>query len=380
MCFSFKSQFIEKMKFRAVPALVAALATGMGLAQAGPQPALHYAAASQVGDGNAAQAWQITEIGTLGGATATATAINDGGAVVGWSQKAGAGPFGPIHPFLYQHGRLSDLGTLAGGPDSNFTAYAAGINASGTVVGNSNSATTRSQAYVYSNGVMKAIGSTISSQANAISNNGYIAGSGTAPTGNPGPRAFVYRNGSLTDLGTLGGPTSVAYAVNDSGMAAGASDFDASGITHAFLYRNGSMIDLNPFEGRYSTATGINNLGQVVGFGASASGAYHAFLYANSRAVDLHNALGATPNAQSLAQAINDAGEIVGVTYADGGSWSAFLYCQGSVTRLEALPAVKRAGWTQLNPVAINKNGDIAGTGVIRGNSRPFLLSRNGVH
>ncbi|MBK4739002.1 hypothetical protein [Noviherbaspirillum pedocola] len=366
------------MKFRAVPALVAALAGGMGLAQAGPQPALHYAATSQVGDANAAQAWRITEIPTLGGAMATATGINDGGAVVGWSQKAGAGPRGPIHPYLYQRGRLTDLGTLNGGPDSNFNAYAAGINAGGTVVGNSNSGSTRTQAFVYSNGTMTAIGSTIESQANAISNNGYIAGSGFVPSDNPGQHAFVYRNGSLTDIGTLGGPTSIAYAVNDSGMAAGASDFDASSISHAFLYRDGAMIDLNPFEGRYSAAIGMNNLGQVVGYGASASGTYHAFLYADSRAIDLHNALGAMPNAQSLAQAINDAGEIVGVTFADGGSWSAFLYCQGNVTRLEALPAVKRAGWTQLNPVAINKNGDIAGTGTIRGNSRPFLLSRNG--
>ncbi len=64
-----------------------------------------------------------------------------------------------------------------------------------------------------------------------------------------GPRsvpAAVYR---LTDLGTLGGPTSSAFHVNAAGQVVGASTTRA-GATHAFLYTDGAMKDLGTFGGQ----------------------------------------------------------------------------------------------------------------------------------
>ena len=53
---------------------------------------------------------------------------------------------------------------------------------------------------------------------------------------------------TVTDLGTLGGNSTTAYAVNASGKVVGyATTLD--GDTHAFLWENGVMQDLGTFGG-----------------------------------------------------------------------------------------------------------------------------------
>jgi probable HAF family extracellular repeat protein len=56
---------------------------------------------------------QVIDLGTLGdGYTISeALAVNDRGQVAGYSMLAG---LGPEHAFLWQHGRMRDLGTLGG--------------------------------------------------------------------------------------------------------------------------------------------------------------------------------------------------------------------------------------------------------------------------
>ena len=51
-------------------------------------------------------------------------------------------------------------------------------------------------------------------------------------------------DGSMIDLGTLGGLLSVAYGINNSGQIVGYSP-TAQGQLHAFLDSDGSMTDLN---------------------------------------------------------------------------------------------------------------------------------------
>ena len=74
-------------------------------------------------------------------------------------------------------------------------------------------------------------------------------------------RLALYR---LTDLGTLGGKTSRAYAINAAGQVVGEAA-TAAGATHAFLYADGKMTDLGTLHGGNSVAQGINRLGQIVG-------------------------------------------------------------------------------------------------------------------
>jgi probable HAF family extracellular repeat protein len=84
---------------------------------------------------------------------------------------------------------------------------------------------------------------------------------------------------SITDLGTLpGGYESIAYGINNRGQVVGYST-TASGEYHAFLWEDGEMTDLGTLGGAYSVAYGINSRGQVVGYSASASGENHAVLW-----------------------------------------------------------------------------------------------------
>src|SRR5207247_7702747 len=64
---------------------------------------------------------------------------------------------------------------------------------------------------------------------------------------------------SITDIGTLGGDSSEAAAVNSLGDVVGAATTSA-GASHAFLRRNGQMFDLGTLPGgSTSYATAIND-------------------------------------------------------------------------------------------------------------------------
>lgn len=76
----------------------------------------------------------------------------------------------------------------------------------------------------------------------------------------------------MTDLGTLGGESSIAFGINDSGEAVGVADI-ANGDDHAFIYSHGGMTDLSllaPVVAAGWTSlvvSSINNNGQMVGHG-----------------------------------------------------------------------------------------------------------------
>ena len=58
---------------------------------------------------------------------------------------------------------------------------------------------------------------------------------------------------TFTDLGTLGGNSSVAYGINDSGQVAGSSDTPPPG-SHAALWNGTTITDLGTLGGRTSIA------------------------------------------------------------------------------------------------------------------------------
>ena len=70
---------------------------------------------------------------------------------------------------------------------------------------------------------------------------------------------------TITDLGTLGGSSSVAWDVGNLSQLVGFSR-TATGATHAFLWTaGGDMEDLGTLGGPYSDARGVSDLGHVVG-------------------------------------------------------------------------------------------------------------------
>ena len=211
-----------------------------------------------------------------------ADGINDSGQI--------AGTYGTqqisFRAFLNTKGTAIDLGTLGGN-----LSVVRGINNAGQVVGvsalyNNGYPDNISHAFLYSNGVMKDLGTLagpsntgVDSEATAINDKGQVVGvSGTASN-----NAFLYSGGTMTDLGTLGGSGSTATGINESGQIVGWSMTTDDSAQHAYLYSGGTMIDLNSLIDPNSGWTlvwahAINNSGQIVGEGTNESGETHGFL------------------------------------------------------------------------------------------------------
>ena len=82
---------------------------------------------------------------------------------------------------------------------------------------------------------------------------------------NVGLHAFVYSGGMMSDLGTFGGSSSTANAINGAGQIVGYASYAGDVQQHAFLYSGGMMTDLGTLGGNTSDAYAINASGQIVG-------------------------------------------------------------------------------------------------------------------
>jgi probable HAF family extracellular repeat protein len=320
--------------------------------------------------------WAIADLGVESGFTSSyATAINNAGQVVGLSYRndGASGASAMQRIFLYADGVLRGIG-----PMGNFQADASAINDAGQIAGSAFVPDTTGipdwHAFLYSEGSLTDLGTLIgsaNSHAFDLNNSAQVVGLSAAQGGQY--HAFLYSNGSMRDLGTLGGTDSSAAAINDSGQVAGSSA-TTDGQTHAFLYSNGVMTDLGTLGAdTISYASAINNAGQVAGNSYTpGSGASSAFLYGAGRL----QALGTLGGGGSGATALNDAGDVVGWSdTGSGGEPHAFLYRDGNMLDLNTLPEVLAAGWELRYAAAINNAGQIAGRGIIGGQERAFLLS-----
>lgn len=86
-----------------------------------------------------------------------------------------------------------------------------------------------------------------------VSQSGFIVGTGQTSSGTSVHAFFRLLNGTIQDLGTLGGSNSTAYAVNDSQIAVGAAQ-NASGHYRAFIDDALGMTDLGTLGGNESVA------------------------------------------------------------------------------------------------------------------------------
>jgi probable HAF family extracellular repeat protein len=311
-----------------------------------------------------AQTYALTDLGPF-----RATGINNAGQVVGISHTAGG-----THATLWSNGSITDLGTLGG---SLSEAY--GINNAGQIVGGSYTAGDAAyRATLWSNGSINDLGSLgRNSVAYGINNEGQVVGrSGVA--NDTASRATLWSNGSITDLGTLGGSSSNAYAINDAAQVVGNSGVvgysDINGNTsasHATLWSNGSITDLGTLGGAYSSANAINNAGQVAGTSNIVRNIdpFHATLWSNGSITDLGTLEGFASG--SGARAINNAGQVVGSSssYIPGPPYGssasrATLWSNGVAKDLNSFldAATVEAGWVMTAAVGINDNGWIVGS------------------
>ena len=233
-----------------------------------------------------------------------------------------------------------------------------------------------------------------SSGGNSINDQSWVAGYSRFPNRNR--HATLWRNGSLTDLFTLGGPnSSVTWNVkNTAGIIVGISQTadpqllgeswssaafystpnNVGYINLGFVWQNGQMRGLPNFPGgNNGFATGANNLGQVVGW---AENGVHDPTCCCTQVLQFLPAvwtLGQPDQIQDLplitgdssgaATAINDNGQMVGISgicdQAVGRHTAkhAVLWENGTVT--DIYPNAPAPWWN--TPTAINQRGDVVG-------------------
>jgi probable HAF family extracellular repeat protein len=164
------------------------------------------------------------------------------------------------------------------------------------------------------------------SAANDINDDGWAVGD--AADANGEHRAFRVApepDRSLVDLGTLGGPGSIASSISSLGVIVGFAGVAGSGDVHAFMIDAPpalAMLDLGTLGGDNSYAYGINSKGQIVGASQTSAGVLHAFIWdPESRVmIDLNELLprAATGWELQFATEIEDNGAIVGSAAHDG--------------------------------------------------------------
>ena len=317
--------------------------------------------------------YNLIEIGTLGGATSQGFNLNSQGQVVGNSETAD----GQVHAFLYdpQTGIITDLGTLGGA-----TSSAADINDDGLIVGNSELADGSFQAFSYTTGGgMVSISSEENSNGTAVNNNGQILVNFVDSDGNQ--RAGILDGGVLTDIGDLGGASTLGININESGDVVGYSfTNDLNVPVPAIVYRDGMLIEIGTLGGTVGFGFDSNEAGTVVGRARGDDGNYNAYMWTEDGGII---DLGSFGYEHANARTLNENGLIMGwgsddffAGNEDGPTFNPFIYdmMTGDFATLMDL-VFADAGWTNIFGSRMNDNGDIVGYGMnAAGELRAFLL------
>jgi probable HAF family extracellular repeat protein len=279
------------------------------------------------------------------GGNSIGVAINNAGQVAGQSDGG--------HAIIYSNGVTTDIS-----PNATNNAEVGAINATGQAVGFQTTAQLANAGFLYSGGISTPIGGA-GSAAFGINDQGTVVGF-HQPGGQQ--HAFVYSNGSLTDLNAqLGASSSGALAINNAGQIAGwLSSGNGMG---AFRYQSGTVTIL-PFPAGSLVFTGpfaMNTSGHIIGYYRPSAGSSNlvSFLF---NGITLLSVPPPPGGSSPQANGINSVDQVVGHA-AVGSQWHAFLYANGQTQDLNSLldPVDKpyvtvNYGW------AINDSGVIVAT------------------
>jgi probable HAF family extracellular repeat protein len=298
---------------------------------------------------------EIIGLGTFGGHWSLGSTLNDAGEVVGFASNTIPDPYSffppggmQMHAFLWRKGMLRDLGTL-GGND----AQASSLNQRGLVVGNSYTNSTANDTtgiptvhpFLWERGRMRDLGTLGGTYAGAgscgfgapctnfagqpfegsllVNNRGQVIGTSNL-AGDQIFHPFLWERGRMKDLGTLGGDNGSPVWLTDDGEVVGQADVPNSDpncagdfcVHHAFLWKRGVMTDLGTLgSDPCSRALMSNSKTQIVGTTIAVCGdlSTHAFLWENGGPmVDLDTLIPADSGASLFeADNLNEQGEIV---------------------------------------------------------------------
>jgi probable HAF family extracellular repeat protein len=287
-----------------------------------------------------------------------------------------------------------DLGTL-GGPDGNSWINWGGINDRGEAVGLSETADLdpdgedicgfgtglTCRPFLWRNGQMSGLPTVggNNGQASAINNRGEVTGtaettvldSGCPP--NKISLPVLWEKGQAKPLPLVGtDPDGVAFGINDQGQAVGYSGTCIS-AHHAVLWENDTASPLPDFGiARSNIAYAINNLGQIVG---RVRGPDNASIYAALWQPDgtTHKLTSHRPlpgDFAALAIGINSLGQVVGSTWDFDLNWShGFIWDgvqDGVMTDLNTLIPADSTNLRVISASNINERGQISGMATVR--------------
>ena len=335
-----------------------------------------------------------------------ALGINDDGEIAGQSSTREFDALlgvNQMRAVVWKNGKIKDLGTF-GGNESG----AASINNRGEVtgfalndvpdpysilgyffLGSPNSTQTR--AFVWKDGVMRDIGTLGGNDAQAfpgfINDRGQVSGisyTNTTPnatTGLPTIDPFLWDGHKMIDVGTLGGHGGFAAALNNRGEEVGNSNTAGDTGTHPFFWSHGVMTDLGTFGGNFGDGNDLNDNGEVVGDGYfPGDQVRHAFLWSHGYKKDL----GVLPGDKcSTASAINPRGQVVGLSGMCGFGVRAFIRERGEMANLNDL-VFPKSDVILVEPTVISDDGKIGVNGLPPGCDNgdacghPYLLIPDG--
>lgn len=300
---------------------------------------------------NSQPRYSVIELGTLGGTYSQPFYVSSNSVASGEASLTD----GNWHAILWQGSLMRDLGTLGGLNSSAFGSP----NATGQVVG---------------------VAETSQSDPNGEDFCGFY-GSG-APWSGTTCLGFLWKDGSMTPLSTLGGYNSAASAINNRGEVAGNAETATTDSTcppydptqgqyqvlqdKPVVWENGNIKELRTYGGDPDGfAIAINDYGQVAGASGDCStfnvinGLYlspvHALLWDHGRVTNLGSLGGAFGN---QAHAMNNRGQVVGSSDLAGDAvFHGFVWSQS--TGMQDIPPL--AGDTYSVALAINDRGVVTG-------------------
>ena len=340
--------------------------------------------------------YTISSLRTLGGTFYAGQSINNRGWIAGDANLAGDQT---EHAVIWRNGVITDLGTLGG-----MNSLAGVINEKGVVSGwantsavdplgenwsnfscNPNGATCEGAqnlilGFVWRNGVMKALPTLGGNNALAgpfprgMNNRGQIVGLAETATQDPNcipPQVLDFEGviwGAegeiLKVLAPLPGDTvSAAVAINDRGEAVGGSALcqlpNDANSAHAVLWVNGSATDLGSLGGTISNFAFDINNRHQVVGFSNLTGDTTTHAFLWQNGVMTD--LGTLPgDVASFAFSVNDLGQVVGQSIDASGNLHAFLWHNGVMTDLNSLTPPDSPLYI-FQPDSINSKGEIVG-------------------
>ena len=300
-----------------------------------------------------------------------------------------------------------DLGTL-GKPDANSWINWGGINDSGEAVGQSETAAPDPNGedicgfgthltcvpFLWRDGHMSALPTLggNNGQASAINNRGEVVGfaedgalDSTCPAGTTNNRialSALWENGKAQVLPLVGNDVDgFAFGIDDQGQAVGYSG-NCTTATHAVMWKDKTAFVLQDLGGTGSNfAYVINNRGQIAGQIGTADGTtFYAAAWLNG-ADGAVTSLGVLPgDFAAFATGINDRGQVVGNNFDASFNWShGFIWQDGVMTDLNTLIPADSSLFI-ISASNINDRGQISGMGTVQtgphaGDIHAYLLT-----